>query len=119
MKAMTLPSRTLVVACRDNPFVDTTIPQLATAPLEYVALRGKLQSWYRCLRAQFADISRLGLVRIRNKAPTLPKPIKFGSSCQAAAYYVISRIECPAGCQDQGAGRKVARRRTTASQKHW
>ncbi len=36
--------------------------------------------------------TRSGLDKLRKKAPTFPKPIKFGSSRQAAAYYVIAEI---------------------------
>jgi prophage regulatory protein len=33
-----------------------------------------------------------GVYKIRKKDPTFPKPIKFGNSRQAAAYYVISEL---------------------------
>ena len=36
--------------------------------------------------------TRSGLDKLRKKDPTFPKPIKFGSSRQAAAYYVIAEI---------------------------
>jgi len=36
--------------------------------------------------------TRSGLDKLRKKDPTFPKPIKFGSSRQAAAYYVIAEL---------------------------
>ena len=33
-----------------------------------------------------------GWTKLRKKDPTFPKPIKFGSSRQAAAYYVIAEL---------------------------
>lgn len=36
--------------------------------------------------------TRSGLDKLRKKDPTFPKPIKFGSSRQAAAYYVITEL---------------------------
>lgn len=36
--------------------------------------------------------SRSGLDKLRKKDPTFPKPIKFGHSRQAAAYYVIAEL---------------------------
>lgn len=36
--------------------------------------------------------TRSGLDKLRKKDPTFPKPIKFGSSRQSAAYYVIAEI---------------------------
>lgn len=36
--------------------------------------------------------TRSGLDKLRKKDPTFPKPIKFGTSRQAAAYYVISEL---------------------------
>lgn len=36
--------------------------------------------------------TRSGLDKLRKKDPTFPKPIKFGSSRQATAYYVIAEL---------------------------
>lgn len=36
--------------------------------------------------------TRSGLDKLRKKDPTFPKPIKFGDSRQAAAYYVIAEL---------------------------
>ncbi len=36
--------------------------------------------------------TRSGLDKLRKKDPSFPKPIKFGSSRQAAAYYVIAEL---------------------------
>lgn len=36
--------------------------------------------------------TRSGLDKLRRKDPTFPKPIKFGDSRQAAAYYVIAEL---------------------------
>lgn len=36
--------------------------------------------------------SRSGLDKLRKKDPTFPKPIKFSSSRQATAYYVVDEI---------------------------
>lgn len=36
--------------------------------------------------------TRSGLEKLRKKDPTFPKPIKYSSSRQAAAYYVVSEI---------------------------
>ncbi|HCJ29166.1 MAG TPA: transcriptional regulator [Pseudomonas sp.] len=36
--------------------------------------------------------TRSGLDKLRKKDPTFPKPIKFGDTRQAAAYYVIAEV---------------------------
>lgn len=36
--------------------------------------------------------TRSGLDKLRKKDPTFPKPIKFGSTRQATAYYVIAEL---------------------------
>lgn len=36
--------------------------------------------------------TRSGLDKLRKKDPTFPKPIKFGSTRQASAYYVIAEL---------------------------
>ena len=36
--------------------------------------------------------TRSGLDKLRKKDPSFPKPIKFGNSRQAAAYYVIAEL---------------------------
>ncbi len=36
--------------------------------------------------------TRSGLDKLRKKDPSFPKPIKFGSSRQATAYYVIAGL---------------------------
>lgn len=36
--------------------------------------------------------TRSGLDKLRKKDPTFPRPIKFGDSRQAAAYYVIAEL---------------------------
>lgn len=36
--------------------------------------------------------TRSGLNKLRQKDPTFPRPIKFGDSRQAAAYYVIEEL---------------------------
>ncbi|MFJ7883556.1 helix-turn-helix transcriptional regulator [Pseudomonas sp. NPDC096917] len=37
--------------------------------------------------------SRSGLDKLKKKDPTFPKPIKFGDSRQAAAYYVVAEVQ--------------------------
>ena len=39
------------------------------------------------------DLSRSGLDKLRKKDPTFPKPIKDGSTRQAAAYFVVAEVE--------------------------
>ena len=39
------------------------------------------------------DLSRSGLDKLRKKDPAFPKPIKFGGSKQAAAFYVIAEVD--------------------------
>lgn len=36
--------------------------------------------------------TRSGLAKLREKDPTFPKPIKFGDTRQAAAYYVVAEV---------------------------
>lgn len=36
--------------------------------------------------------TRSGLDKLRKKDPSFPKPIKFGDTRQAAAYYVIAEV---------------------------
>lgn len=36
--------------------------------------------------------TRSGLEKLKKKDPTFPKPVKFGTSRQSAAYYVIAEI---------------------------
>ena len=36
--------------------------------------------------------TRSGLDKLRKKDPTFPKPIKFGDTRQAAAYYVVAEL---------------------------
>ncbi|MDA7085507.1 transcriptional regulator [Pseudomonas sp. SA3-5] len=37
--------------------------------------------------------TRSGLDKLKKKDPTFPKPIKFSSTRQAAAYYVVTEVE--------------------------
>lgn len=39
------------------------------------------------------DLSRSGLDKLRKKDETFPKPIKDGTTRQAATYYVVAEIE--------------------------
>lgn len=39
------------------------------------------------------DLSRSGLVKLRKKDPTFPKPIKDGDTRQAAAFYVVAEVD--------------------------
>lgn len=38
-------------------------------------------------------MTRSGLSKIRERHPDFPKPIKFGDSRQAAAYFVLEEVE--------------------------
>ena len=42
---------------------------------------------------QWLDVTRSGLAKLRAKDPNFPKPIKDGSSRQAAAYYVVTEVD--------------------------
>lgn len=42
---------------------------------------------------EYLDISRSGLDKLRKKDPAFPRPIKDGSSRQAAAYYVAAEVD--------------------------
>lgn len=39
------------------------------------------------------DLSRSGLDKLRKKDPTFPRPLKDGSTRQAAAYFVVSEVQ--------------------------
>ena len=41
---------------------------------------------------EWLDLSRSGLDKLRKKDPTFPKPIKYGESRQAGAFFVVSEI---------------------------
>ena len=45
------------------------------------------------------DAAKAGLDKLRKKDPTFPKPIKSGTSRQAAAYYVISELNAWLACK--------------------
>lgn len=42
---------------------------------------------------EWLDLSRSGLDKLRKKDPSFPRPIKDGSSRQAAAFYVVEEVE--------------------------
>lgn len=42
--------------------------------------------------AEWLDLSRSGLDKLRKKDPTFPKPIKDGDHRQAAAFYVVEEV---------------------------
>lgn len=42
---------------------------------------------------EWLDLTRSGLEKLKARDPAFPKPIKEGSTRQAAAYYVVAEVE--------------------------
>lgn len=60
-----------------NPYADTSRPILVSQPRLCIML----------------GLSRSGLTKLRNRDTSFPKPIKHGTTRQAAAYFVLQEVE--------------------------
>jgi prophage regulatory protein len=68
-----------------SPYAFGNTPMTKEIPNKAIIRQTSLCDWL--------DLSRSGLDKLRKKDPTFPRPLKDGTTRQAAAYFVVSEIQ--------------------------